>query len=400
MKVNKNMNKKYTKKQIIESIAYWEKYLQLNESFNKKPTFEICPNDSITLTYSQLKKLIQESILDESNIGKNESDVAIAVFNALSRDFGNLPGMIVHENGSIEYNGKFYAKASKRTQLNPEEMKSLYKNRGAIKMQPDIDNDLKIKPNYDTNYGKGNTTAQAKLLNLKNECLGTFYDHYSWAVFELGSLQYPGDVVVVFSEASNSAVSSATSGSGITSVIEVKSDSLGNRVFNPSFRIKQDDSGYFIEPSGRYGQIWFDVLDQINNELSQKKYQDAIALAYQNKKSSILLYKFPLDVDFEDFIGRYASKNPFGPIEYIAMGYGDDITLYKLCREPHMQLKGRGQSNRLLKRNAEDIGGIFNTAYLTLRFRDDRSSLAGRVDFGHNGALMINDTDLTISFKR
>jgi hypothetical protein len=50
----------------------------------------------------------------------------------------------------------------------------------------------------------------------------------------------------------------------------------------------------------------------------------------QDNKSKMLLSKFPLDVDFEDFVGSYTSKNPFGPIEYLALGYNDDVTFYKL----------------------------------------------------------------------
>lgn len=48
------------------------------------------------------------------------------------------------------------------------------------------------------------------------------------------------------------------------------------------------------------------------------------------------------------------------------------------------------------------LGNVFNSAYLSLRFKRDRYSdkLVGQVDFSHNGALMVGDADLAVDLVR
>ena len=51
----------------------------------------------------------------------------------------------------------------------------------------------------------------------------------------------------------------------------------------------------------------------------------------------------PLNCDFSDFVQNYSTRNPFGPIEYVALGFGDEgITFYKVVEEPNMEIYGTG----------------------------------------------------------
>ena len=100
----------------------------MNESsFSRNTSLD---DDAVMLSFGSLKRLIRESILNES-AGKNEHDVALNLYNALNRnaEFRNCPGMLVDENGNITYNGHFYK--------NAERLEKIDKNKYFVRQKPD-----------------------------------------------------------------------------------------------------------------------------------------------------------------------------------------------------------------------------------------------------------------------
>ena len=330
----------------------------------------------------------------------------------MNKRFGNYPGMLVYPNRTIKYNGVFYnrilqdknEKFFKAPKLQADEAYlniPRVQNIAHSNFRTDDASVLDVHKHEDKHYGIGNTSAEAWLLNIKyfhlGQTLGDNDSKYSWAVVAIGDKHYPGDIVVILSPAKNDNISSAHLYN--TSVIEVKANSLGQRIFNPSFKLQEENGKYILQPIGRYQSMWGELMQHINAEISQEKYQNIILQQIQNNDSKIFLSKFPLDVDFEDFVGRYASKNPFGPIEYLALGYNDDVTFYKLKQNPNLNLFGTGKNNQFFKRRADSIHSQFNSAYLSLRFRSDRKTVVGHVDFAKNGKLMASDNDIGVSFR-
>ena len=343
----------------------------------------------------------------ESSVGKNERETAQSIFDALNNHYGDLPGMIVYSDGRIQYNGQFYRDAKQPKKVN---IKSILKdtdrsNQYGGHMYESVDDD--------DEYGDGTEpespkNLQFKLQDFKVNCLGYGgTERNSWMVVEFGDIGYAGDILVMYG------------GTGSTqkqkmSVIEVKSGSIGRRIFNPTFKLNKSKNGkYYLVQTGRYASMfgnsdekgssdedraWSGLMKDINDAISSDDCQEMIEKHLYDKTSGSILNHFQLDVDFDYFVGQYSDKNPLAQIDYLAM----DDTFYQLRQNPTLKLVGKGNNDRLRKRLPDDVRGVFNAAYLDIRFRQGKKPgdirIVGQVNFGRNGKLMIGDPDLYASF--
>lgn len=334
--------KTYTKKQIREAIKYWTGYL----------------------------KPINESALLETE-GDNEASVAEFIFQTLKDSYrSNAKGILIRSiknDDAIDFSGN---KVSINSIINDMGKTGINGYARQTKLEPIVKSGLDYSDTDDSQPPVYTGTIEGytfKVITLINEL------RYDFAVIQLGSLGLPGDIAVVKSDPDS-----------VVSVVEVKNNSLGKRIFNPTFAMK---NGVLV-PVGRYSTMWSDrVMTDINK-------------AIKDNGGNPNITGIPLNCEFDDFVKNYSTKNPFGRIEYVAIGYGDTgITFYKTIENPRMDIYGTGMANRRAERRANSLHDEFNAAYLSLRTRTDKPGVYGQVDFCFNGGIMTADRDVKIRFN-
>lgn len=333
--------KVYTKKQICEAIKYWTGYL----------------------------KPVNESALLETE-GDNEASVAEFIFQTLKDSYrSNTDGILIRSiknDDAVDFSGN---KVSINDIIDSMDKTGIgyaiqTKLKPIVKSGLDYSDTDDSQPPVFTGRIEG---YAAKVVKLISEL------QYDFAVIQLGPLGLPGDIAVVKSYPDP-----------VVSVIEVKNNSLGKRIFNPTFTMK---NGVLV-PVGRYSTMWSDrIMADINRAIKDNGGDPNIT-------------GIPLNCEFDDFVKNYSTKNPFGRIEYVAIGYGDTgITFYKTIEKPQMDIYGTGMANRRAERRANSLHDEFNAAYLSLRTRADKPGVYGQVDFCFNGGIMTADRDVKIKFN-
>ena len=322
------------------------------EAFNKSKYF--------TSKYGKLEYVSESGKVYKTNKGKllmfneaegdNEYSVAKFLFQCLKESNPNSTGVWIRSlEDAVDFDGEKVevkdASIDKGGMYNPKKVMPSIEKQYAISMAKKKNlhyrDDGSTPIDMDRNRGKSKRRMIKEIIESMN---------YDYGVVQLGNLGLPGDIAVV-------------SGDKI-SVVEVKSNSLGRRMFNPTFEFVD---GILVPKKGtRYANndkstLWTDeVLSDIN-------------IAIQDNGGDPNVSWIPLNCDFSDFVKNYSTRNPFGTIEYVALGYGDTgITFYKVVENPEMDIYGTGKANRLAERRANSIHDEFNSAYLSLRTRDDR----------------------------
>lgn len=341
--------------------------------------------DKVTLTLGQLKRLVKESMVYETE-GGNEEDVANFLFETLKRSYPSKRVALIKSNETVIDND------GNTISLNKDFNKTGMNDYGREGWGDGTIPTYKDDAGFSDNSPMGSKNSLARRVH--SIVMG---NHFDYAVVMLGKFHLPGDIVIVSTHPY------------ICSVVEVKNDSLGSRVFNPTFKAIKTKNGARVipNPGTRYEDMWpSEVIDDLNEEIKHNPEALAKVEALATRGNSgiesptgPILRNFPLNLDFDDFVSNYSRKNPFGTIEYVALGYGDNMTFYKVVPNPKMDLYGTGAANRRNERRADSIQDEFNAAYLTLRARSDKKIIVGEVNFCYNGAIMTVDRDVKISFE-
>ena len=255
-----------------------------------------------------------ENTISESE-GDNEASVAQFVFQCLKNSHPDSTGILVRslkKNDAVDFNGNKVSVKDANPNFGSLNDYGKEGARAATKKSLKYNDDERASSKISH---RGHSSYKSKLEAIIDSM------HYTYGVFQLGSLGLPGDVAVV---TTNATIGETRRN---VSVIEVKSNSLGRRMFNPTFKMQ---NGVLI-PVGRYANMWTDdVLADINE-------------AIEDNDGDPNITGIPLNCDFSDFVQNYSTRNPFGPIEYVALGFGDEgITFYKVVEEPNMEIYGTG----------------------------------------------------------